>query len=81
MFEHKYDDDYVTNLMSIEKEQIRLLKRKTQSLKSELDKTNLLIDNSSQKNSHFDGFTKLPKIENINILKSSFDKNNLILNI
>ncbi len=81
MFEHKYDDDYVTNLMSIEKEQIQLLKRKAQSLKSELDKTNLLIDNSSQKNPHFDDFTKTSKIENINILKSSSDKNNLILNI
>ena len=81
MSEYKYDDDYISNLMSIEKEQIRLLKRKAQSLKAELDKTNLLIDNSGQKNCNFDGFTQTPKIDNKNSIKSSFDKNNLIQNI
>ena len=77
---YKFDDDYISSLMSIEAEQIRLLKRKAQSLKSELDTTNSLIDNSSQKN-HLYGFTKTPKIDNRNTLKSSFDTSNLIQNI
>ena len=81
MSEHKFDDDYISNLMSIEEEQIRLLKRKAESLKSELDKTNSLIDNSDHKNYHFDDFTKTSKIENKNTLKSSFDKSSLIQNI
>jgi len=78
MSEHKFDDDYISNLMSIEDEQIRLLKRKAQSLKAELDKTNLQIDNSSHKNYHFD---ESSKIENNNTLKSNFGKNNFIQNI
>jgi len=81
MSEHQFDDDYISNLMSIEEEQIRLLKRKAQSLKSELDKTNLLINNSDHKNYHFDDFTKTSKIEKKNTLKSSFDKSSLIQNI
>ena len=81
MSEHKFDDNYISNLMSIEEEQIKLLKRKAQFLNSELDKTNSLIDNSSQKNYHFDGFTKTSKIDNRNTLKYSFDKSNLIQNI
>jgi len=81
MFEYKFDNDYISNLMSIEEEQIRLLKRKAQSLKFELDKTNLLINNSDQKNYRFDGFTQTSKIENKNFIKFSFDKNNLIQNI
>ena len=81
MSEHEFDDDYISNLMSIEEEQIRLLKRKAQSLKSELDKTNLLIDNSDHKDYHFDDFTKTSKIKKKNIFKSSFDKNSLIQNI
>lgn len=81
MSEHKFDDDYISNLMSIEEEQIRLLKRKAQSLKSELDKTNLLIGNSDQKNYRFDDFTKTSKIQKKNSLKPSFDKSSLIQNI
>ena len=81
MSEHKFDDDYISNLMSIEEEQIKLLKRKAQSLKAELDKTNLLIDNSSQKNYHFDDFTKTSKIDSQSILKFSFAKNSFIQNI
>jgi len=81
MSEHKFDDDYISNLMSIEEEQIRLLKRKAQSLKSELDKTNSQINNSSQKNYHFDDFTKTSKIDKRNTLKPSFDTSNLIQNI
>lgn len=81
MSEHKFDDDYISNLMSIEEERIRLLKRKAESLKSEFDKTNLQIDNSSQKNYHFDGFTKTSKIDKRNTLKPSFDNSNLIQNI
>jgi len=78
MYEHQFNDNYTSNLKSIEEEQTRLLKRKTQSLKTELDNTNLLIDNSNHKNYNFDESTK---IENKKILKSSFGKNNLIQNI
>jgi len=81
MSEHKFDDDYISNLISIEEEQTRLLKRKAQSLKFELDKTNLLIDNSDHENYRFDDFTKTSKIEKKNTLKSSFDKSSLIQNI
>jgi len=81
MSEHKFDDDYISNLMSIEDEQIRLLKRKAKSLKAELDKTNLQIDNSRHKNYYFDESTKTSKIENNNTLKSSFGKNNFVQNI
>lgn len=81
MSEHKFDDDYISNLKSIEEEQIILLKRKAQSLKAELDKTNLLIGDSSQNNYNFDESTKSPKIENNDTLKSSFGKNNFIQNI
>jgi len=78
MPEPQFDDDYISNLKSIEEEQIKLLKRKAQSLKAELDKTNLLIDNSSHKDIHFDESTK---IENKKTLKTNFDKTNLIQNI
>jgi hypothetical protein len=81
MSEHKFNDDYISNLMLIEDEQIRLLKRKAKSLKDELDKTNLEINNSSHKNYHFDESVKTLKIENKNILKSSFAKNNFVQNI
>ena len=81
MSEPKFNDDYISNLISIEDEQIRLLQRKAQSLKAELDKTNLQIDNSGHKNYHFDESTKPSKIENDNTLKSNFTKNNFIQNI
>jgi hypothetical protein len=81
MSEPKFNDDYISNLMSIEDEQIRLLQRKAQSLKAELDKTNLQIDNSSHKNYLFEKSPKISKIENNNILKSNFAKNNFIQNI
>jgi len=78
MPEPQFDDDYISNLKSIEEDQIRLLKRKAQSLKAELDKTNLLIDSSSHKNYNFNESTK---IENKKIVKPNFGKNNLIQNI
>jgi len=78
MSEHQFDDDYISNLKFIEEQQIQLLKRKAKSLRTELEKTNSLIDCSIKKYSYSEDF---PQINDENPSKSYFVKNNFIQNI
>ena len=78
MFEHQFGDDYISNLKSIEEQQIQLLKRKAKSLRAELEKTNSLIDRSTKKYSYSEDFSQ---IRDDPSSKSYFLKNNFFQNI